>query len=229
MDRTTSFLGRFYEAAQRRHPDVLFHGDCSRPEIALTFDDGPHPYDTSRLLNVLEKHRVRATFHLLGKSVKRHPDLVRRIYGCGHQTALHGYRHIPFPLESPASLRDGLRRTQEIIAGAAGIPFSSIRDLRPPYGVFTARTRSLLRDWEYRLVMWSCMPPHWMQPVGWSIRQVTEALVPGALIVLHDGHGHGRRVAEIVEDIIPRARSLGLDFVTVDEMQSNRSSGSASS
>jgi hypothetical protein len=67
--------------------------------------------------------------------------------------------------------------------------------------------------------MWNCMPPHWMQPVGWSIRQVTEALVPGALIVLHDGHGHGRRVTEIVEAIIPRARALGLGFVTVEDMQ----------
>ena len=63
------------------------------------------------------------------------------------------------------------------------------------------------------------MPPHWMQPVGWSIRQVVDAAVPGAVIVLHDGYGHGRRVAEIVDAIVPRIRSLGYDFVTVEEMQ----------
>jgi peptidoglycan/xylan/chitin deacetylase (PgdA/CDA1 family) len=67
--------------------------------------------------------------------------------------------------------------------------------------------------------MWSCIPPHWMQPVGWSIRQVVDAAVPGAVIVLHDGHGHGRRVAEIVDAVVPRIRSLGFEFVTVEEMQ----------
>ena len=98
-------------------------------------------------------------------------------------------------------------------------PPSSIRDLRPPYGIFNRRTFSQLQEWGFRLVMWSCMPPHWMQPVGWSIRQVVDAAVPGAVIVLHDGHGHGRRVAEIVDAIVPRIRSLGYDFVTVEEMQ----------
>ena len=67
--------------------------------------------------------------------------------------------------------------------------------------------------------MWSCIPPHWMQPVGWSIHQVVDAAVPGAVIVLHDGHGHGRRVAEIVEAVVPRIHALGYEFVTVEEMQ----------
>lgn len=204
---------------QRRYPEILFQGDGSRREIALTFDDGPHPRDTPYLLEVLDRYRVRATFHLVGKSVEHHPDLVRQIHRRGHQPALHCYRHIPFPLEKPGTLRAGLARTRTAIAHACGISPDTIRDLRPPYGAFTSRTRSLLVKWGYRLTMWSCMPHHWMQPVRWSIRQVLEALQPGAVIVLHDGHGHGARVAEIVEAVIPRARSLGLEFVTVEEMQ----------
>jgi peptidoglycan/xylan/chitin deacetylase (PgdA/CDA1 family) len=78
-------------------------------------------------------------------------------------------------------------------------------------------------EWGFRLVMWSCIPPHWMQPVGWSIRQVMEAVVPGAVIVLHDGHGHGKRVAEIVDAIVPQIRSLGFEFITVEEMQVQQS------
>ena len=227
MERFTSPLQRFYEAAQRRNPAILFRGDRSRREIALTFDDGPHPRDTPRLLDILENHAVRATFHLVGKSAERHPDLVRQIHGCGHQLALHCYRHVPFPLERPAVLCAGLERTREVIAQSAGIPTGQIRDLRPPYGLFTRHTNSLLTEWGYRLVMWNCMPPHWMQPLSWSIRQVTDALAPGALIVLHDGHGHGARVAEIVDALIPRALSLGLEFVTVEEMQSKRNQAPA--
>ncbi|HJS20630.1 MAG TPA: polysaccharide deacetylase family protein [Anaerolineales bacterium] len=219
MDFLTTPLQHFYDAAQRRFPDVLFRGDGSRREIALTFDDGPHPRDTPRLLDVLEKHQVRATFHLIGKSAERHPDLIRSIHRCGHQPALHCYRHVPFPLENPSVLRNQLDYTQSMIEDATGIPGGTIRDLRPPYGAFSARTRSHLTQWGYRLVMWTCIPPHWMQPVEWSIHQVMKAIVPGAVIVLHDGHGHGTRAAEIVNAIIPQIRSLGFTFVTVEEMQ----------
>lgn len=219
MDRLNTFLLHTYRAAQRRHPDILYLGQGAGQRIALTFDDGPHPRDTPRLLEVLEKHRVRATFHLVGKSAERQPDLVRHIYQCRHQLALHSYRHTPLPLEDPKKLRAALVHSQNVIAGTAGLPPSSIRDLRPPYGLFNMRTLSRLQEWGFRLVMWSCIPPHWMQPVGWSIHQVVDSAVPGAVIVLHDGHGHGRRVAEIVEAVVPRIHALGYEFVTVEEMQ----------
>jgi peptidoglycan/xylan/chitin deacetylase (PgdA/CDA1 family) len=218
---TTSLL-HFYQAAQSHHPEVLYQGDGASRQIALTFDDGPHPQDTPRLLDVLRKHQVRATFHLVGKSVEQHPALVRHIHDSGHQLALHGYRHVPFPLEKEATLHAGLVRSQRAIASAAGVDSASIRDLRPPYGIFTARTLSRLTEWGFRLVMWNCIPPHWMQPVSWSIRQVMEAAIPGSVIVLHDGHGHGTRVAEIVEATVPRIQSLGLEFITVEEMQARR-------
>jgi peptidoglycan/xylan/chitin deacetylase (PgdA/CDA1 family) len=223
MDILTASLDRFYQAAQRRHPQILYRGDGSSRQIALTFDDGPHPMDTPRLLEVLERHKVRATFHLVGKSIERHPDLTRQIHQCGHQLALHCYHHIPFPLEAETTLRTGLECTRNAIANAAELSPASIRDLRPPYGIFTTRTLSRLKVWGFRLVMWSCLPPHWMQPVEWSICQVMEAAVPGAVIVLHDGHGHGRRVAEIVDAIVPQIRSLGFEFITVEEMQAQRS------
>jgi peptidoglycan/xylan/chitin deacetylase (PgdA/CDA1 family) len=223
MDILTAYLQRYYQAAQRRHPQILYQGDGASSQIALTFDDGPHPIDTPRLLEVLERHKVRATFHLVGKSVERHPDLARQIHQCGHQLALHCYRHIPFPLEAETALHTGLECTRNAIANATELSPASIRDLRPPYGILTARTRFQLEERGFRLVMWSCLPPHWMQPIGWSIRQVMEAAVPGAVIVLHDGHGHGRRVAEIVNAIVPQIRSLGFEFITVEKMQMQRS------
>jgi peptidoglycan/xylan/chitin deacetylase (PgdA/CDA1 family) len=222
MDLVNVSLHRLYRAAQRNHPGILYYGEGSRHEIALTFDDGPHPRDTSRLLDVLHKHQVRATFHLVGKSAEHHPDLVRQIQQSGHQPALHCYRHLPLVFENQGTLKSGLEHTRNVIAEAAGLSPASIRDLRPPYGLLNARTRARLEGWGYRIVMWSCIPPHWMQPVGWSIHQIMDSIVPGSVIVLHDGHGHGRRVSEIVDEIVPRIRGLGLKFVTVEEMQSWR-------
>lgn len=222
MDFISSSLHELYAAAQRRHPAILFHGDRLIRAVALTFDDGPHPRDTPRVLDVLEKHDVRATFHLVGKQAEQHPSLIRQIHGRGHQLALHCYRHIPFPLETPSTLSVHLDYTRDLISQVCGIPPEAITDLRPPYGMFNQKTLAHLTQWGYRLVMWTSIPPHWMQPVSWSIRQVMESIFPGTVIVLHDGHGHGRRVAEIVDAVVPRIKSLGYDLVSVEEMQAQR-------
>ncbi len=222
MDFVTISLYRIYNTAQRRYPDVLFHGNTSCRAIALTFDDGPHPQDTPRVLDVLEKYEIPATFFLVGISVEQHPNIVKQIYQRGHQLGIHCYRHVPFPLENPKVLRGQLERTRNVIANTCSVSPEMIKDLRPPYGAFNTRMRSRLTEWGYRLVMWSCIPPHWMQPVDWSIHQVIDAIIPGAVIVLHDGHGHGTRVVEIVDAIIPRVQSLGFEFVTVEEMQNQR-------
>ena len=223
----TSLLLRYYTRMQRRYPTILWRGDTSRRAIALTFDDGPHPRDTPRVLEALDKHNVSATFFTVGQSAERHPDLVEQIHQREHQLGLHCYRHNPFPLEKSSDLRTQLERTRNFLSALTGIAPDGIKDLRPPYGAFNARTLSHLTDWGYRLVMWNCIPPHWMQPVSWSIRQVMEALVPGSVIVLHDGHGHGTRVAEILDVILPRIKSSGFEFVTVQEMQKQREKVSA--
>ena len=218
----TSLLLRYYRARQKRHPSILWQGDGSRRAVALTFDDGPHPKDTPRVLEALAKHNVRATFFLVGKYAERHPNLVRQIHQNGHQLGIHCYRHLPFPLENPANLRAQLERTRNAIAEACGISSETIRHIRPPYGAFTTRTLSLLTGWGYRLVMWNNIPPHWMQPLSWTIKQVMSDAIPGSVIVLHDGHGHGARAAEIVDIVVPQIRAAGVEFVTVEEMQKQR-------
>jgi peptidoglycan/xylan/chitin deacetylase (PgdA/CDA1 family) len=222
MDIITSTLHAIYRRAQKRYPDILYYGDPARRAVALTFDDGPHPRDTSRVLDALRKHQVRATFHLVGKHAGQNRDLVQQIHGLEHQLALHCYRHVPFPLENPVQLRTQLEHTRHVLGDACGVPAESIRDLRPPYGMFNEKTFTRFTTWGYRLVMWSCIPSHWMQPVDWSIHQIMNAIVPGLVIVLHDGHGHGRRVAEIVDAVVPRIKALGYEFLTVEEMQDQR-------
>lgn len=203
-----------------RHPhSILCHGDRSRPHIALTFDDGPHLRDTPQVLDVLAKHGVRATFFLIGQSAEQHPHLVRQIHQSGHQPALHCHRHLPFPMESASSLNRGLHRSRTVIADACGIPPETIRHVRPPYGFLTATTSSLLMAWGYRLVLWDLMPLHFLQPVRRTIVQILERTAPGSIIVLHDGKGHGKKAAAIVDAIIPQLKGRGFEFVTIEQMQ----------
>ena len=214
----TSHLLRAYAWMQSRHPDILWRGDASRREIALTFDDGPHPRDTPEVLDVLAKHAVRATFFLIGKDVEKNQSLAKQIHTGGHEIGIHCYRHVPFPFEKPDVLRKQLEKTKTLISQACGIPPIEIRDVRPPYGAFTSKTKSLLAEWGYRLVMWNCIPPHFTQPLSWTIQQILNASISGSIIVLHDGHGHGSKAAQIVETIVPKIKSQGFEFVTVKRM-----------
>lgn len=207
---------------QARHPDILWRGDPSRREIALTFDDGPHPRDTPEVLDVLAKHEIRATFFLIGKDVKKNQSLVKRIHAGGHEIGIHCYRHVPFSFEKQEVLQKQLERTRALISQACGIPPTELRNARPPYGFFTAKTKSMLAEWDYHLVMWNCIPPHFTQPMSWTIQQILEASISGSIIVLHDGHGHGSKAAQIVETIVPRIKSQGFEFVTIKQMQASR-------
>jgi peptidoglycan/xylan/chitin deacetylase (PgdA/CDA1 family) len=199
----------------------LYYGDGLGREIALTFDDGPHPRDTPRVLETLAKHEVHATFFLIGQNAERYSHLVKEIHQQGHQLALHCYRHLPFPLEKPSMLQKGLDHTRRVIANICGISPETICYIRPPYGFFTARTLFLLNSWGYRLVLWNSIPLHWMQPVPWTIKQIAGGVRPGSVIVLHDGKGHGLRVAQIVDSIVPMLKALDFVFSKVEEMKGN--------
>ncbi|HMS01087.1 MAG TPA: polysaccharide deacetylase family protein [Anaerolineales bacterium] len=218
----TPHLLRAYAWMQSRHPDILWRGDASRREIALTFDDGPHPRDTPGVLETLAKHEVRATFFLIGKDVEKNQNLVKQIHAGGHEIGIHCYRHLPFPFERPDVLQNQLDKTKSLISQACGISPTEIRDVRPPYGMFTAKTKYLLAEWGYRLVMWNCIPPHFTQPLSWTIQQILEASIAGSIVVLHDGHGHGSKAAQIVETIVPKIKSQGFEFVTINHMQDRK-------
>jgi len=102
--------------------------------------------DTPRVLDALEAHRIHATFFLVGQYVERHPMLVKRIHQSGHQIGIHCYRHFPFALEKPSSLRAQLEHTKQTIADICGISPEEINNVRPPHGAFTQRTLSLLTE-----------------------------------------------------------------------------------
>jgi len=209
---------------QRRFPTTLWHGNKARHEIALTFDDGPHLRDTPGVLDVLAKHGVLATFFLIGRDVERAPHLVKEIHERGHQIGIHCYRHLPFPWEDKQTLHSHLDDTRNTLADLSGTTPDTIRDVRPPYGLFTSKLLPKFAEWNYRLVMWSCIPPHFMQPVSWSINQIMEAAMPGLILVLHDGHGHGTLAVQILEASLPMLKTQGFEFITIRQMQERKDS-----
>ncbi|MDF0552159.1 polysaccharide deacetylase family protein [Kamptonema sp. UHCC 0994] len=204
---------------KRTFPNCLWTGDVNRCEIALTFDDGPHPQHTPQLLKVLDKYNIKASFFVLGLCVQRYPQIAKSIYEKGHWIGLHGYQHISFPKLTPTDLKLELENTQNHIYKACSLAPQLVRDVRPPNGLFTPRQLDLLTGWGYRPVMWSVVPEDWVRPgVSVVVNRVIQQACSGSIIVLHDGHCGGEDVALSAAEIIPLLLDRGYNFVTIDKI-----------
>jgi peptidoglycan/xylan/chitin deacetylase (PgdA/CDA1 family) len=174
-------------AVQEVMPSLI--GRTRTEHVALTFDDGPDPLGTPRILDVLADLEVKATFFLLGEQVVRYPDIAKRVAAEGHEIALHGWHHRYSLLVPPRPLRRSLDRALEVIDTATG---ATPRWYRPPYGVATAGTFRAAKDLGLTTVLWSQWGLDW-QPTATS-SSVLAALAggrhggvgPGDTILLHD-------------------------------------------
>jgi peptidoglycan/xylan/chitin deacetylase (PgdA/CDA1 family) len=212
-----------YQLLKPAFPGCLWAGPGHSPLVALTFDDGPHPRYTPKLLEVLDTYDISATFFWLGVSIKRAPQIAQAVYERGHWMGLHGYTHQAFPLMSEQQLKQSLEQTQWEIAQALQLEYDliqqTVRDVRPPNGLFMPQTLEQLCRWNYRPVMWSVVPEDWVRPgVSVVVQRVIQQVRPGSLIVLHDGYFGGEDVAATAAELIPRLLDQGYQFVSVNQL-----------
>lgn len=214
-----------YRVLQPTFPRCLWTGDRCVKEVALTFDDGPDPRYTPQLLEVLDRYGIKASFFWLGVCVERSPETAQAICQQGHWIGLHGYTHRMFNTLSPLELYESLEKTKTLIAQTCGLSPQTLRDVRPPNGVFTPQILRWLHDWNYRPVMWSVVPEDWLCPgVSIVVQRVLQQVEQGSVIVLHDGACGGADVAATVEQLIPALLQRGYQFVTIDQLWQFRSS-----
>ncbi len=187
--------------------------------IALTFDDGPDPDGTPRLLDALARHGAKATFFMVGARAARNPELVARVAAEGHEIGNHSWDHPSLPELSPAAVAAQLERTRAALA-----PHGRTL-MRPPYGHQDLATQRALRRLGYRAVCWSVNGEDWL---GHDPETIATAILsrvrPGSIVLLHDSlysyedaafRDRGPTIAA-VERIIERLP--GWRFVTVSEL-----------
>jgi peptidoglycan/xylan/chitin deacetylase (PgdA/CDA1 family) len=198
---------------------ATIRGESGRPEVALTFDDGPDPDATPRLLDLLAERRARATFFCIGEKVRVSPRVARRAREEGHQIGNHSFRHSKATtLFSARALRLDLERCQRAIEDAAGV---RPRFYRPPYGLASRAGDRVTQDLGLETVGWQARG---IDVRGSSPQRVVarlrRRLEPGAIVLLHDGRRDPEAVLEITSCLLDGLAELRLEPVALDRLLS---------
>lgn len=209
---------------------ALKGASAALPQVALTFDDGPDPVWTPRILEILDRHGVTATFFMLGSQAEAHPEIVRQVAAAGHEVGVHGYRH-----QMPALL--GLRATLQDVGATVQVLTSILghrpRYYRPPWGIFNLWTGIAARRHNLIPVVWS------LYVSEWSRRTTAQSIYvdamrhaqPGTVLLLHDCAGPGSRrdapaiVARVLPRLIAGLRRKGLELVGLSQLLSPGNGG----
>jgi len=196
---------------ERLTPHIVWRVRTAAPLVALSFDDGPDPQNTPKVLAILAQHGAHATFFVIGERAARHPELVRRIRDEGHEIGNHYWMDGSTLRHSDAAFLDSLDRTER----AAGISGPG-KLFRPPTGLAWPGQIRLAKERGYTSVLGSAYPHDPAHPpVGYIRWLVKKNLVPGAIVILHDGIADPSRGIEALPDILIAGRERGLQFVTV--------------
>ena len=166
---------------------TLTQGPDGERLVALTYDDGPNPPYTDRILDVLEREQVRATFFVVGRAVAVYPNVLRREMRDGDAIGNHTWDHSHLIVMSHAQIARSLQRTSTAIYQASG---QRTKLMRPPFGARDWSVMQTAQHLGYTVVMWSVpLPRDWEYPSAQTIaRRVTVRVKDGSIIVLHDGN-----------------------------------------
>ena len=189
-------------------------GLSTNPYVAMTFDDGPHPRNTPRLLDMLRQRNIKATFYVIGGNVDRYPHIVRRIVAEGHEIGNHTYTHRKLTSLSDSEVRKEMRRTEDAIVRAAGV---KPRTMRPPYGALLQRQRSFVfSDFHYPTIMWSVDPLDWKRPGPSVVKsRILKGTHNGAIILAHDLHAP---TVDAMPGTFDGLLSRRFQFITVSQL-----------
>ena len=189
--------------------------------LALTFDDGPNDPYTAQMMEVLDRHGVKATFFLIGKFVQQRPEIARALVEAGHAVGIHTWDHPNLIFASAAEVRRQLLETQQAIFDATGV---DTKLFRPPFGGRRPASLRVARACGLQTVMWNVTCYDWKaKSAGEIVKHAERQIRGGDVILLHDGEYHRigvdrSRSVEASDRILTRYKGEGYEFVTIPAM-----------
>ncbi len=186
--------------------------------IALTFDDGPTPGYTDKILKILRKYNVKATFFVIGSKAQKYPSLVRREANYGHEIANHTYTHPKISKLSFKAYKTEMKKTQNVVKKITG---STPVLMRPPYGDLNESATRYTQKLGFKMILWSWDQDtrDWSHPgVNTIVKKVLNNASSGDIVLFHDNNTTMGQTASALETIIPELKRRGYSFVTVSEL-----------
>lgn len=198
--------------------DIMPNASASERTLYITFDDGPSPQYTIKILRILASHDAQATFFLLGGNSARNPALVDAIARDGHAIANHTYAHPELDALGAVAIEEQLLQTQERLGPTAG------SCMRPPYGLLGASAASTVVDHlGFLPVFWTAHADEWNNPsIDTMVERMRQATRPGAVVLLHDGGGDRSKTVELVRRMVPEWTDQGYSLRAIPVCETAR-------
>lgn len=193
--------------------DGIIRKGPREPTVALTFDDGPSPLYTPRILDILRDKNVKATFFLVGKQVAKYPQIARRILDEGHEIGNHTHSHRDLAPASRRVVRHEVEKAEHAIGDATGV---RTRLLRPPRGMYTNSVRKLLIEDGYTIALWNVSSRDWQGLSAQRILARVKAFIrPGGILLFHDSGALFRREGASRSNTVDALQSV-IDYLQLE-------------
>ncbi|MCX5707886.1 MAG: polysaccharide deacetylase family protein [Candidatus Omnitrophica bacterium] len=217
----------FFDEVLFVRKSTIYHVDTPLKMVALTFDDGPSPEWTPKILAVLKENKVKATFFMLGRHVKAYPQIARMVVAQGSEVGNHTYNHMVIFNSSTVKLEKEIKDTEKAIKEATGLTPVL---MRPPKGWVTDKDKKLINKLGYETILWSLNSKDWVTfDDKYIVKFIMARVKPGDIILFHDSGGFfgtegGNRdeTVRAVSMLVEKLKARGFVLTTVSELLASR-------
>lgn len=184
--------------------------------VCLTFDDGPHPEYTEKILDILKKYEIKATFFVVGENAEKYPEIVKREKQEGHEIGNHTKTHVDVCKTTAEKVEKEILQTHDIINGLCDY---EIKLIRPPGGALSQRLKNTADMMDYKIILWNVDTRDWAHSSVDSIYlNVEKNCKNGSIILFHDYISGKSPTVDALEKVIPFLKKEGYEFLTVSEL-----------
>ena len=220
----------FFDQAVIVRKGTIYHINTLNKAVALTFDDGPSPVWTPKILDELKKAGVKATFFMIGEHVEKYPDVARRVAEEGHEIGNHTIDHHVLVYYKMDELEKEIKDNEKIIKTITG---QTTRYFRPPKAWLTAKEKKKIREMGYKTVLWTLNSKDWVTfDDKYIIRYILNHIKPGDIILFHDSGGvftaeggNRNETVKTIAQLTQKLKEKGYSFVTITDLLNMKSNG----
>ncbi|MFH0855525.1 MAG: polysaccharide deacetylase family protein [Candidatus Omnitrophota bacterium] len=213
----------FFDEAVIVRKNTIYRVSSPEKLVALTFDDGPSPVWTPRILDELNKAKVKATFFMLGEHVSKYPDVARRVVREGHDIGNHTYDHHVLIYYTMEELENEIKYADNVIKSVTGV---TTRYFRPPKAWLTPDEKVKVGQMGYKVILWSLNSKDWVRfDDKYIIRYILRNIRPGDIILFHDSGGtftseggDRSQTVKAIGRLVEKLKDKGYKFVTITQL-----------